>query len=109
MLEYLNPSPGPAGRTTARGFAYYWRSSAREIPVCRTHLQACSPSTNLEPELKTRNPLPKQAQVMKLLRLIAVIVAALPCTATSRTSATEVAKPRFNVLFIAVDDLRPEL
>ena len=45
---------------------------------------------------------------MQLIRIVAIIAAALLCTAT-RTSADEAAKPRFNVLFIAVDDLRPEL
>ena len=37
------------------------------------------------------------------------IVTALLCFAPIQVSAAETTKPRFNVLFIAVDDLRPEL
>jgi iduronate 2-sulfatase len=41
--------------------------------------------------------------------MIAAVVAALLCIAANEIIAADTAKARFNVLFIAVDDLRPEL
>ncbi len=47
---------------------------------------------------------------MKRIRLVkTVFLTALLCLAPLQSFAAEAAKPRFNVLFIAVDDLRPEL
>src|SRR6188472_3158798 len=43
------------------------------------------------------------------MKPILSIVTALLCLAQTQIIAAEAAKPRFNVLFIAVDDLRPEL
>ena len=47
---------------------------------------------------------------MKRIRLIEMaFVTALLCLASQQSMAAEAAQSRFNVLFIAVDDLRPEL
>jgi arylsulfatase A-like enzyme len=45
---------------------------------------------------------------MKIMHICAFL-AALLCLAPLRTFAADSAKPKFNVLFIAIDDLRPEL